>query len=135
MPGHCAPLPANTKASLASRTAVPVTIPGAFDPGGEIGERGDGVGPIGAERDEALRVVLAPPRGAAQQRADRFGRRCGERIAPAFRERPQRGLGAGRDDQRRQFRFRCAGGLPPRRSRRRGSEHGVSRWFRRNRTS
>ena len=85
--GHCAPLPANTKASFASRTAVPVTTAGAFDPGGEIGERGDGVGPVGAERDEALRMVLAPARGAAQQRADRFGRRRGERVAPALRKR------------------------------------------------
>ena len=82
---------------------------GAFDPGGEIGKGGNGVGPIGAERDEALRMVLAPARRAAQQRADRLGGGRGERIAPAFRKGPQRGLGMGRNDEGRQFRFRCGG--------------------------
>ena len=73
-----------------------------FGAGDEITERGDRIRLAFGRHDESLWVMVAAAGGRAQQRRRPLGRRAGERVLPALRQRAQRLLGARRDDQRGQ---------------------------------
>ena len=99
MPANCAPLPENTKASLSSRTAVSVITPGVGAPSRKSASVPAVVACILPERDQPVRMMIAPARGSTQQHGRPLAGRRGERAAPAPDEFAERRLGAGRDDQ------------------------------------
>ena len=82
MPANCAPLPENTKASLPSRTAVPAMSTGD----GSSSRNPASVCAVAAgscdERDQAVRMMVAPARGARSS----VGARSGETSASVSRQ-------------------------------------------------